>query len=105
MKAFMRLNRYNHTPTDPLFPTPEAAIAARGDLMPDAPRLAGAYDGKITSHALLTKGGLAATAIAGPTSVDQPVFEWTGRWANMSAYPHWGHPPRFDFEWQVFRGR
>ena len=36
------------------------------------------------------------------TSVDQPAFEWSGRWANMTEYPHYGQPTRFDFDWEVF---
>ena len=87
------------SPPDPLFPDPESAIAARGDLMPHHPRMAGAYDGKIASAALL-RHGLGATAIAGPTSTDQPVFTW----AAYPDVPHYGHPPRFDFDWQVFQG-
>jgi hypothetical protein len=98
----MRLNRYNLTPNDPLFPSPVAAIAARGDLLPIKPMAFGAFDGKITSHELLTKRGLATLAISGPTSVDQPAFEWSGRWANMTEYPHYGQPTRFDFDWEVF---
>lgn len=98
----MRLNRYNLTPNDPLFPSPVAAIAARGDLLPVKPMAFGAFDGKITSYELLIKRGLATLAISGPTSVDQPAFEWSGQWANMSKYPHYGQPTRFDFGWEVF---
>ena len=100
MQTFMRLNKFNMS--DPLMPSPESAIAARGDLMPGGhQRAAGAYDGKITSHALIMKD-LGTTAIAGPTANDQPVFSWTGAWADMKKYPHWGHPERFEFEWEVF---
>lgn len=100
MKTFMRLNKYNSTPADPLFPTPESAIAARGDLMPK-PRLAGAYDCKIASHELLS-AELSTTAIAGPSSDDQPVFSWDA--FPMDQYPHYGHPPRFNFAWEIFAG-
>ena len=100
MKTFMRLNKFNATPADPLFPTPESAIAARGDLMPN-PRLAGAYDCKIASHELLS-AELSTTAIAGPSSDDQPVFSWDA--FPMDQYPHYGHPPRFNFAWEIFAG-
>lgn len=102
MRTFMRLNKYNATQDVPLFPTPTSAIAARGDLIPHHPRLAGAYDGKIASYDLVVNTGLAATAIAGPTYDDQPVWSWTGRWADQTLYPHYGHPERFEFEWEVF---
>ena len=101
MRTFMRLNKYNKSDPLGLFPTPTSAIAARGDLVPPPghKRLAGAYDAKITSKALID-AGLGATAIAGPTSVDQPVF----RWSDWPGQPHYGHPPEFDFDWQVFKG-
>ena len=102
LQTFMRLNRYGRTPSDPLFPSPVAAIAARGDLLPIKPMPFGAFDGKITSHELMMRRGLATAAISGPTSIDQPVFEWSGPWANLTKYPHYGHPTRFDFGWEVF---
>jgi hypothetical protein len=111
MQRFMRLNRWGKD--DPLFPTPDSAIAARADLMPPppagdgrGPRPGGAIDCKITSYEL--SSAMKVSAIAGPTSTaegaDQPVFAWSGPWANMTACAHYGHPPRFGFPWVEFGG-
>lgn len=112
MRHFMRLNRYNISGLgpgghgfDPLFATPSSAIAARGDLAPGpALRMGGATDCKITSAAMI--GKLQATAVAGPTSVAtgdlQPIFSWTGRFADLGQFRHYGHPTYFNFSWQVF---
>ena len=117
VRRFMRLNRWNvtsaatHGRLDPLFPTPDAAIAARADLMPQGaagdgrgPRLGGAIDCKIVTAEMM--GAMTVTAIAGPTNNgvsggDQPVFRWAGDWNNGS-FPHFGHPSSFDFGWVNF---
>ena len=70
MKTFMRLNLWSHDKPNPLFPSPDAAIAARGDLAegPIAARPGGAYDCKIASGEMI-KNGLAAAAVAGGAGV------------------------------------
>lgn len=105
MRRFMRLNRWSREHPSTLFPSPDAAIAARGDLAsgPISKRPGGAYDAKIASHAMV-KDGLSATAIAGPTADDQPCFSWTGEWATQTSYPHYGHPTVFNFSWLEMRG-
>jgi hypothetical protein len=107
VQHFMRLNRFNTTPQDPLFPNPDHAIAARADLMPTGPsgdgrgpRAGGAIDCKITTSSMMRN--LNVSAIAGPTHTDQPVFSWQGAWNNATAFPHYGHPTSFDFEWVDF---
>ena len=93
------------TKADPLFPKPSAAIAARGDLVPGpvGARPGGAYDAKIASGAMLA-ADLSVSAIAGPTTDDQPVFAWTGAWARQDVYPHYGHPSAFNFSWLTMKG-
>ena len=104
MQRFMRLNKWSATRPDPLFPRPDAAIAARGDLAPGPVdrRPGGAYDAKIASSALL-RDRLGVAAVAGPTTDEQPVFSWTGEWAAQTAYPHYGHPASFNFSWREMR--
>lgn len=108
MKHFMRLNRYNVQPNDPLFPTPATAIAARADLMPPPKGPAdykaypgGAIDCKIVSSAMAAE--MTITAVAGPTSDNQPVFRWDQfKNATLPGYPHHGQMPYFGFPWQTF---
>lgn len=116
VQHFMRLNRWNVTQAatgklDPLFGTPDSAIAARADLMPvgpggdgRGPRLGGAIDCKIVTSEMMA--AMTVSAVAGPTNNgvsggDQPVFRWTGDWNNGS-FPHFGHPTAFDFPWVNF---
>lgn len=107
MKMFMRLNRWNKKPADPLFPTPDAAIAARGDLMPapktfldHGPRPGGAIDCKIVSSTMVK--AMVVSAVSGPTNDDQPAFSWLNQMGNNSNYPHFGQPSVFKFSWQNF---
>mmetsp|Transcript_29196 Transcript_29196/g.67200 ORF Transcript_29196/g.67200 Transcript_29196/m.67200 type:complete len:558 (-) Transcript_29196:11-1684(-) len=80
-----------------------AAICARGDLSPTKPRMSGCYDSKVTSH-LHGFWNLSAEIVNGPTSVasdgtngasGNPVFAWT---AKQDPTPHFGEPPKFDFD-------
>ena len=33
------------------------------------------------------------------------VYSWTGRWADQSVFPHYGHPQRYAFPWVVLGGQ
>ena len=103
----MRLNKFNTG--DPLFPTPDSAIAARADLMPSGPpphgdgrgpRPVGAVDAKITSGAMAR--AMTVNAVSGPTHDDQPVFAWEGIWGDITKYQHYGQPSSFPFGWVNF---
>jgi hypothetical protein len=103
MQRFMRLNKYDTVPNDPLFPTPYSAIAARGDLMAAGgrpPRPGGAVDAKITSGAMAR--AMVVNAVSGPTHDDQPVFAWLGEWGNITKWKHYGQPTSFPFGWVNF---
>eukprot|EP00730_Choanoeca_flexa_P008596 TRINITY_DN12510_c3_g1_i1.p1 TRINITY_DN12510_c3_g1~~TRINITY_DN12510_c3_g1_i1.p1 ORF type:complete len:541 (+),score=163.10 TRINITY_DN12510_c3_g1_i1:25-1623(+) len=95
LKKFMRENNYGTG--DPLADGTDHAIAARRDLDPVAPRTDGAIDCKIVSSQNVK--AMSVVAIAGPTHEVQPVFNWTGAWTNATAFPHYGHPVSFDFDW------
>ncbi|KNC85117.1 hypothetical protein SARC_02672 [Sphaeroforma arctica JP610] len=91
-----RLIRYNHWQDDPLsLKDARNSIASRYDLSPKNPSAFGAVDGKITNWVQMRK--LKVTAVCGPTSNDQPVFQWSKSKYNSTA--HAGVPDRFDFPW------
>lgn len=92
MQTIMRMNHYNMD--DPLSPTPDAAIAARGDLMPENPTAGGAIDCKIVNSEMVKS--MTVNLISGPTYDNQPVFSWTGQWDSVS---HYGLPTAFNFGW------
>ncbi len=77
--------------------------ASRGDLYAarDGPAF-GAIDSKITSAAMMAKA--TSVAYGGPTHETQPAFSWTGKYANQTAYPHWGQPTTWDFPWVTMAG-
>jgi hypothetical protein len=59
----------------------------------------GATDAKLTSLGLLRNQTV--LAVSGPTSDQQPVFDWTT--TPLADCPHRGQPLRFDFAWQSFQ--
>lgn len=113
LDAMRKIMRYNQFQTDPLSRcncTPpysaENAIASRSDLNPAngvypigalARRCHGASDAKIATHQLMQR--FSTLAISGPTTDDQPPFDW--RTANFPSYRHLGHPDVFDFDWEI----
>ena len=117
LPALQRLLRYNEFQVDPLGgqsctarASASNAIAERGDLTPASSRCIAdisrqdeaAIDAKVTSHALVTSGRLAALAVSGPTAESQPPFRWST--SPYSATPHAGQPDLWDFAWQRMEG-
>eukprot|EP01065_Artemidia_motanka_P036030 TRINITY_DN43926_c0_g1_i1.p1 TRINITY_DN43926_c0_g1~~TRINITY_DN43926_c0_g1_i1.p1 ORF type:complete len:574 (+),score=167.94 TRINITY_DN43926_c0_g1_i1:67-1722(+) len=114
--ALEALMRYNDWQNDPFSinvngtHTPDLSIAARDDLMPGGPSDPfGNTDAKyVTSRSFGPKDPitgqrqwLAFRGVAGPTHESQPVFAWTGPYADPK-WGHSGHPTSFDFAWTAF---
>jgi len=80
LKQVMRSNNYK---TDPYsLGNPGNAICSRFDLEPTDPSAGGCYDAKVTSYSRAHK--LVSEAINGPTTENQPPFEWVGQWEKNS---------------------
>eukprot|EP01028_Stygiella_incarcerata_P004746 TRINITY_DN2062_c0_g1_i1.p1 TRINITY_DN2062_c0_g1~~TRINITY_DN2062_c0_g1_i1.p1 ORF type:complete len:552 (+),score=127.28 TRINITY_DN2062_c0_g1_i1:94-1749(+) len=101
-KLIMRYNDYLHDPISK--GNPIAAIAARADLPCSDPKYTehafGAVDAKLTSYSLMTSTGRKNLAVCGPTTDQQPAFQWSG--TSFDSISHIGLPDRFDFDWQSF---
>lgn len=95
-----RILRYNRYQTDP-FANHSACnqLACRGDLL-SMPLADGAINAKFTSSERLSRRQM--LFVAGPTSDDQPVFQWSAAPAAVRAMPHLGQPDRWAFEWDVY---
>jgi len=99
LKKLMRLNKYQ---TDPLSAgCPGEAIAARYDLPAtgrcDTPQQpAGGTDSKVTTSEWVPQ--LKCMAIGGPTSDDQPPFDW-GQWTMHPV----GQPSTWNFAWRTMQ--
>ncbi|KAF1326373.1 Peptidyl-prolyl cis-trans isomerase, partial [Globisporangium splendens] len=111
-----RIMRYNNWREDPLSSHHAShAVASRYDLEEDPQWFAldGAIDAKVTSWSRLRgqqseDGGngqrqLICEAVSGPTSDQNPVFEWTDKMAALS--PHFGQPKRFNFTFHEMPAR
>ena len=100
-----RLLRYNRWQTDPLANGSACdQLACRADLLVDeTPAADGAVNAKFTSASRVARGEM--RFIAGPTSDDQPVFQWSTAPASVRAEPHAGQPDRWDFPWQTLEGK
>eukprot|EP01105_Mastigella_eilhardi_P024699 TRINITY_DN648_c0_g2_i1.p1 TRINITY_DN648_c0_g2~~TRINITY_DN648_c0_g2_i1.p1 ORF type:complete len:562 (+),score=135.85 TRINITY_DN648_c0_g2_i1:33-1688(+) len=110
MKKLMRYNDFQNDPfsacdCDPPY-SGENAISARSDLNPAngtypfgslEHRNHGSMDVKISSAALLRDYKL--WMISGPTSDQQPVFDWSS--IADFAVSHVGLPDHWDFDWQL----
>ena len=98
-----RLLRYNRWQTDPLANGSACdQLACRADLLVDeTPAADGAVNAKFTSASRVARGEM--RFIAGPTSDDQPVFQWSTAPASVRAEPHAGQPDRWDFPWQTLQ--
>jgi hypothetical protein len=73
-------------------------VSRRDDLQPDA-SFAGAFgaiDAKVTNSSMVKQG--IVMAISGPTTEQQPVFEWKAPFDDI----HRGLPPSYNFTWQWF---
>eukprot|EP00123_Amoebidium_parasiticum_P016856 comp23610_c0_seq1/m.40158 comp23610_c0_seq1/g.40158 ORF comp23610_c0_seq1/g.40158 comp23610_c0_seq1/m.40158 type:complete len:589 (-) comp23610_c0_seq1:788-2554(-) len=88
--------------------SPRHAISSRYDIFDDEganankkPMAFGAIDAKIVSYSSAMQPLPQAWARAGPTYDEQPIFCWEGSKANDTA--HNGHPPCFNFKWQVMQ--
>lgn len=100
-----RIMRYNNWREDPLSNQHAShAVASRYDLEVESQLFAldGAIDAKVTSWSKLRhrhgQQQLACEAVSGPTSDQNPVFEWSDELAALS--PHFGQPKRFNFTYQ-----
>jgi hypothetical protein len=133
MKALMRYNDYQNDPLSDIpncngtiynntcRPKRSAvlAVAARGDLDPVGnastmgPLAAiggvgqvnnGAIDTKIATWTNMQNGLLTGVVIGGPTSVQQPVFDFRNVAAplNEQVLPRHGIPERWDFPWMTY---
>ena len=101
MQAFMLENNYGTG--DPLAPDAGSAISSRWDLFPKGEQyLGGGIDCKMVNLGLVKQ--MQVYAKAGPTYEKQPVFAWTGEYANQTAYPHYGQPSAFKFPFVTFQG-
>lgn len=113
-----RLIRYNNWQHDPISDNYAGnAVASRYDLNPASPSAFGAIDAKVRRRAgascawglrthrtcasaqmtcAFMRGELVASAISGPTSDQQPVFDWNDKFSKVVRT---GVPDRFDFPW------
>lgn len=98
-----RLIRYNDFEHDPLSgKNPLYAIASRGDLLSstaDSGMSAVAFgeiDAKVTSWKMCSGGELVSRIVCGPTTENQPVFDW-----RKTSFPdeRLGLPESFAFGW------
>lgn len=94
LQHFMRENNWGTG--DPLATDACSAIACRGDLLLSGASLDGAIDAKLVNAEFMN--AMSVSAIAGPTTQQQPPFAFTGQW---SSEPHVGMPERYDFTWQT----
>jgi len=99
MRHELQRNRYPNEP-DGGYPSPDHAIAARGDLDKDDPDPNGGVDSKITNFCLAKQ--LKAEIIGGPTHDHQKVFRWTDEKTGKQLFPkapHDGMPDVWNFDW------
>ena len=97
--------RYNDWQRDPFsvdyrsgHRSAELAIAARDDLDTTGPAAFGNTDAKFVGSQDVANMRL--EAVCGPSHDVQPVFGWSGVWANNTY--HEGHPVEFNFSWYTF---
>jgi hypothetical protein len=103
LESMKRIIRYNNFKHDPLSKNkPNLALACRHDLAQGSSiACGGAIDAKISSYQELI-GKQKIHIIAGPTSDQQPVFDWrTTQCADheSSRYSHRGIPDLMKFDW------
>ncbi|XP_071504037.1 putative phospholipase B-like 2 [Diadema antillarum] len=110
LDSMIKLMRYNNFEHDPLSAcdcnppySAENAIAARSDLNPKngkypfsalGHRLHGATDMKVTTSSMVKE--LSMVAVCGPTTDQQPPFQWSKSDFNQTL--HLGQPDLFDFK-------
>jgi hypothetical protein len=100
MKHIMRYNQYQ---TDPFSKEdPSLTIAARIDLDDEDSFCGGALDAKITSYKL-AKQNMGTWIVSGPTTQNQPVFDWNHAKCNRTIFKNYGMPDRWNFEWLLFK--
>ena len=112
MARTMRWNKYQTDPLSACDCTPpysgENAISARSDLNPAngtfpfgalKRRLHGGTDMKLVTSSLIEN--LQMKAVSGPTSDDQPPFEWNK--SGFEDVPHFGLPNKWDFKPLVYQ--
>ncbi|XP_046365677.2 putative phospholipase B-like 2 [Haliotis rufescens] len=111
---FMRYNDFQHDPLSKCNCTPgysaDLAIAARDDLNEEngtylyddlAYAMGGAIDVKIVATGEMQ--WLLFYAVSGPTSFQQPPFQWS-KVKDAKKYPHFGQPDLFNFKPVSFNG-